>query len=55
MDDKYKIITLFDILEELYAREVSNNCLSKYGVVSWQDLCDKDIELFKSLKEPYEQ
>ena len=39
------------IIMELYAREVSNNCVVReLQSVSWIALCDKGIELFKQLK-----
>ena len=40
------------IIMELYAREVSNNCVVReLQTESWVALCDKGIELFKQLKE----
>ena len=39
------------IIMELYAREVSNNCVvSELQSESWVALCNKGIELFKQLK-----
>lgn len=50
--DKEKIINkLFYILEELDARDCSNNCVvSKLVDKSWIELCDDGIKLFEQLK-----
>lgn len=45
------IDTLYNVLTELDARECSNNCVVEDLIaVSWNDLCDKGIELFQRLK-----
>lgn len=45
------IETLHNVLTELDARECSNNCVVEDLIaVSWDDLCDKGIELFQRLK-----
>ena len=51
-DDQQGIIdTLYNVLTELDARECSNNCVVEDLIaVSWNDLCDKGIELFQRLK-----
>ena len=42
---------LFDIADELYGREHSMNCLyKKFHNVSWEELCDKAIEILEELK-----
>lgn len=42
---------LFKVLNELDARECSNNCIHvDFFGCSWNDLCDEGIELFKQLK-----
>ena len=51
-NDQQSIIdTLYNVLTELDARECSNNCVVEDLIeVSWNDLCDKGIELFHRLK-----
>ena len=46
----YKLECLCDIVEELTAREISNNCviLPLQGK-SWDELCKDGIRLFKEL------
>ena len=46
-----KVGYLCEIVEELFAREVSNNCpnTSLRGL-SWNDLCDAAIEMLEELK-----
>lgn len=53
MKDKDCYITkkLFDVVVELDARVCSgNSVVSKYSGTSWEELCNKGIELFKELK-----
>ena len=52
MDEKEEIINeLSYILEELDARNCSNNCIvSKLKCESWIELCDYEIKLFEQLK-----
>ena len=39
------------IIMELYAREISNNCIvSELQDKSWDSLCDRGLELFEQLK-----
>lgn len=42
---------LFDIADELYAREHScNSPYKEFRNVSWEELCDKAMEILKELK-----
>jgi hypothetical protein len=42
---------LYNIVVELDARETSNNCVvDNLQQFSWDELCDKGIELFEKLK-----
>lgn len=52
MDEKEEIINeLSYILEELDARNCSNNCIvSKLKGESWIELCNYGIKLFEQLK-----
>lgn len=52
MDNEQIINQLFLILEELYAREVSNNCPTTcLRGISWSGLCDMCIGLLEQLKQ----
>lgn len=43
--------SLFQIANELDCRDSSHNCLhDKYLTTSWNELCDKGIEILKKLK-----
>lgn len=43
---------LCDIAEELYARETTSNCIiGNLQGISWNDLCDRGIEILTKLKE----
>jgi hypothetical protein len=51
MDNDKILDELNLIIMELYAREVSNNCVVReLQSESWVALCDRGIELFKQLK-----
>ena len=51
MDNDKILDELNLIIMELYAREVSNNCIVReLQSESWVVLCDRGIELFKQLK-----
>lgn len=51
MDNDKILDELNLIVMELYAREVSNNCVvSELQGKGWIELCDRGIELFKQLK-----
>lgn len=51
MDNDKILDELNLIIIELYAREVSNNCVvSELQSKGWIELCDRGIELFKQLK-----
>lgn len=42
---------LFDVVDELCAREHGcNSVYEKYRQVSWEELCDKGMELLEELK-----
>lgn len=42
---------LFDIATEIDARETSCNCvIEKLQGISWEELCDKGIEILEKLK-----
>lgn len=46
----YKLECLWDIVEELIARETSNNCvIPPLQGKSWDELCKDGIRLFKEL------
>ena len=50
MEFKCKLECLADIVEELTAREVSNNCVVQpFMSKSWKELCEDGIRLFKEL------
>jgi hypothetical protein len=47
---------LYDITVELDSREFSNNCLiDRLTGLSWDELCDKGIEILTNLKERWEE
>lgn len=47
---------LYDIAAELDSREFSNNCLiDRLTGLSWDELCDKGIEILTKLKEHWEE
>lgn len=47
---------LYDIAVELDSREFSNNCvISRLIGLSWDELCDKGIEILARLKERWEE
>lgn len=44
-------LKLFEVAEELYAREHSNNSIYvDFHNVSWEELCDKGMELLEEIK-----
>lgn len=46
-----KIGYVLDMVEELHAREISNNCIHEdFTVVSWEELCETAIELLEEIK-----
>jgi hypothetical protein len=50
MEFECKLEYLADIVEELTAREVSNNCVVQPLMYkSWKELCEDGIRLFKEL------
>lgn len=49
--DSDKVGYLCEVVEELFAREYSNNCPNtELRNLSWNDLCDGAIEILQSLK-----
>ena len=47
---------LYDIVVELDSREFSNNCVVDRLIgLSWDELCDKGIEILTKLKERWEE
>ena len=47
---------LYDIAVELDSREFSNNCvIDRLIGLSWDELCDKGIEILTKLKERWEE
>jgi hypothetical protein len=49
--DSDKVGYLCEVVEELFAREYSNNCPNtEFRNLSWNDLCDGAIEILQSLK-----
>ena len=47
---------LYDIAVELDSREFSNNCVVDRLIgLSWDELCDKGIEILTKLKEHWEE
>ena len=47
---------LYDIAVELDSREFSNNCVvDRLTGLSWDELCDKGIEILTKLKERWEE
>jgi hypothetical protein len=50
MEIECKLECLYDIVEELTAREASNNCVVRVlQGKSWKELCEDGIRLFKEL------
>ena len=46
-----KIGYVCDLIEELLAREITNNCIHKdLTDVSWEELCEGAIELLEEIK-----
>lgn len=46
-----KIGYVLDMVEELHAREISNNCIHEdFTTVSWEELCESAIELLEEIK-----
>ena len=46
-----KIGYVLDMVEELHAREISNNCIHEdFTAVSWEELCEDAIELLEEIK-----
>lgn len=46
-----KLIYIGDLVEELHAREVSNNCIRRELTdVSWEELCEGVIEMMEEVK-----
>ena len=47
---------LYNIAVELDSREFSNNCvIDRLTGLSWDELCDKGIEILTNLKERWEE
>jgi hypothetical protein len=47
---------LYDIAVELDSREFSNDCIiDRLTGLSWDELCDKGIEILTNLKEPWKE
>ena len=47
---------LYNIAVELDARETTSNCVVDSLVpLSWDEVCDKGIEILKKLKEPWKE
>ena len=47
-----KVGYLCEIVEEIFAREISNNCPNtELRGLTWTDLCDAAIEMLEGLKE----
>ena len=47
---------LYDIAVELDARERTSNCVIRSLLpLSWDEVCDKGIEMLQKLKEPWEE
>lgn len=45
------VADLFRVADELYAREYTHNTVYKeFHDVSWEELCDKGIELLEEIK-----
>ena len=52
----YLAYALYDIAVELDSREFSNNCIVDRLIgLSWDELCDKGIEILTKLKERWEE
>ena len=47
---------LYEITVELDSREFSNNCIiDRLSDLSWDEICDKGIEILTKLKEPWKE
>jgi hypothetical protein len=47
---------LYDIAVELDARERTSNCVIRELLpLSWNEVCDKGIEMLQKLKEPWKE
>lgn len=47
---------LYDIAVELDARERTSNCVIRDLLpLSWDEVCDKGIEMLQKLKEPWKE
>ena len=49
-----KIGYVLDMVEELHARDISNNCIHRdFHDVSWEELCDAVMEMLEEIKVGY--
>ena len=49
-----KIGYVLDMVEELHARELSNNCIhSDFFDLSWEELCNTAMEMLEEIKVGY--
>ena len=49
-----KIGYVLDMVEELHARELSNNCIhSDFFDLSWEELCNAAMEMLEEIKVGY--
>jgi len=57
IENRLKMLNDFhDIAIELDSREFSNNCvIDRFTGLSWDELCDKGIEILTNLKEHWEE
>ena len=57
IENRLKILDdLYDIVVELDSREFSNKCrIDRLTGLSWDELCDKGIEILTKLKERWEE
>lgn len=45
------VLELFEIADEFYAREMSNNTVyEKFHSISWEELCNKGMEILEEMK-----
>lgn len=45
------VLELFEIADEFCAREINNNAVyKKFHSVSWEELCDKGMEILEEMK-----
>ena len=56
IENRLKMLDNFhDIAIELDSREFSNNCvINRFTSLSWDELCDRGIEILTKLKERWE-